>query len=53
MRKFSSFMLTSLVFLVVKMEEELYDAMIGLTTGKHTKSSLADVFRHLSRYVND
>jgi death-on-curing protein len=34
-------------------QEELYDAMIGLATGKHTKSSLADVFRRLSRYVND
>jgi prophage maintenance system killer protein len=34
-------------------QEELYDAMIGLATGKHTKLSLADVFRRLSRYVND
>lgn len=34
-------------------EEELYDAMIGLATGTYTKSTLADVFRRLSRRVND
>ena len=32
---------------------ELYDAMIGLATGTHTKASLAEVFRRLSQRVND
>ena len=34
-------------------EEELYDAMIGLAAGTHSKSSLAGAFRRLSQGDNE
>jgi death on curing protein len=33
--------------------EELYDAIIGLATGTHSKSTLAELFRRLSQPTDD